>query len=306
MHDAEVSCAKLARTQHGLVTRAQALDAGMTEEQIRGRVCRGLWIPDHRCVYRFASVPESWHQRLLAACLAGGIGSAASHRAAGELWHLDGVPAGLVEITTPRRIERPPLIAHRSSLDEWEMSLRQGIPVTDPSRTLLDLAAVLKPDDLERAFESALRMQLTHVSLMVERLLLRARSGRNGVRAWRKLLEKRHPALRPTESDFETMMSQLIERFALPQPERQVVIRDEAGRFVHRADFAYTEARLVIEADSVSHHLSSEEIRRDRRQTRQMIDQGWTVLRVTRWEMANEGAAVAASIRRILRKVSGL
>lgn len=302
----DTRCAALARDQHGLITRQQALACGLSEEQIRRRVQKGLWIREHDCVYRLAGTPASWRQRLLGACFAGGPGAAASHRAAGQLWQLDAVPAGLVEITSQRRIERPPLIVHRSSLAEWETTTKHGIPVTDPYRTLLDLAALIKPTELERAFESGLRQQLVTIPLMVERLERRARSGRTGVRAWRALLEQRSPALRPTETDFETLMNQLIIRFGLPQPQRQVEIRDREGRFIHRADFAYPEARLVIEADSVTYHSSPLEVRRDRRQTRQMMDAGWTVLRVTNWEMNNEAEAVASSIRRFLRKLSGV
>lgn len=302
----DARCAAMARDQHGLITREQALGCGLGEDQIRWRLQKGLWMREHDCVYRLAGVPTSWRQRLLGACLAGGPGSAASHRAAGQLWQLDAVAAGVVEITSKRRIERPPLIVHRSSLASWETTTKHGIPVTDAYRTLLDLAAVIKPSELERAFESGLRQQLITIPLMAERLERRARSGRTGVRAWRALLEKRDPSLQSTETDFETLMNQLISRFGLPQPQRQLVIRDREGRFIHRADFAYPEARLVVEADSVSYHLSPLEIRRDRRQTRQMMDEGWTVLRVTNWEMNNEAGAVAASIHGLLRKLSGI
>lgn len=296
----------MACEQYGLITRQQALACGLSEEQIRWRLHKGLWTRDHDCVYRLAGTPTCWRQRLLAACFAGGPGAAASHRAAGQLWQFDAVPAGLIEITSARRIERPPLIVHRSSLAGWEITTKHGIPVTDPCRTLLDLAALIKPRELERAFESGLRQQLVTIPLMAERLERRARRGRTGVRAWRALLEQRAPSLRPTETDFETLMNQLIARFGLPQPQRQVEIRDGEDRFIHRADFAYPEARLVIEADSLTYHRSPLEIRRDRRQTRQMMDQGWTVLRVTHWEMNNEAAEVAASIQGFLRKLGGI
>src|SRR5687768_10837053 len=119
MNDPERSCMALARDQYGLLTRPQALAAGMTPKQIRHRLDTGRWEVDHVSVYRLAPVPVTWHQRLLSACLAGGPGAAASHRSAGELWQLDAVPAGLIEITAERRIERPSLIAHRSSLADW-------------------------------------------------------------------------------------------------------------------------------------------------------------------------------------------
>lgn len=300
MNGPERRCIEIARSQYGLITRSQALSSGLTTFVINRKLSTGRWELVHRGVYRIAGLPDSWHMRLMAACLAGGPASAASHRSAGELWQLDAIPAGLVEITTPRRIERPPLLAHRSALGPWEVRTRRGIPVTDPTRTLLDLAAIVSRKDLERAFESALRRRLTHVPMMAERLELWARSGRTGVSAWRSLLEKRDPQLKPTESDFETLFDLVIERFQLPQPLRQVNVTDGRGRFLKRADFFYPDVRLLIEADSVEYHLTPEALRRDRIQTRKLVAAGCTVMRTTHWELAHEPVDVADSIRSIL------
>lgn len=305
VNEPEQRCLEIAKGQYGLITRSQALAAGMTTYVINRKIELGRWEVLHRGVYRIAGLPDSWHTRLMAACLAGGPGAAASHRSAGELWQLDAIPAGLIEITTPRRIERAPLLAHRSALGEWELSRRAGIPVTDPTRTLLDLAAVINKKDLERAYECALRRRLTHPELLAERLERWARSGRTGVTAWRHLLQKRDPSLKPTESDFETLLNQMLERFGLPQPVRQLEIRDEKGRFLKRADFAFPDARLVIEADSVEHHMTPEEFQRDRTQTRELVTAGWTVLRTTHLELADKPEVLADSIRRILWRLSG-
>lgn len=304
MSSPEQRCVELARTQYGLITRAQALDCGMGRGAIRHRLESGRWQQVHRGVYRIAGLPESWHHRLLAGCLLGGPGSAASHRSAGELWELDAVPAGFLEITTARQIDRPPLIAHRTPLVETQITSRRGIPVTDPSRTLLDLAAVLREKDVERAFESALRRSLTDIETIVERLRLRGRSGRNGTTAWRRLLAKRDPTLVPTDSDFETLLDQLIERFGLPQPVRQFQIRDGRGQHVKWADFAYPRERVIIEADSIEFHMHSEAFRRDRNQTNELAALGWIVLRFTHWEVVNRPEQVAATIARTLGLVS--
>lgn len=273
---------------------------------IRHRLESGRWESLHRGVYRIAGLPGSWQQSLMAACLLGGSGSAASHRAAGELWELDGVPAGFLEITTPRQINRPPLIAHRTPLDSKRIVYRRELPVTDVARTLLDLGSVLSDADLELAFESALRRRLTDIDSMVHVLLERGRSGRNGTRAWRELLEKRDPTLKPTDSSFETLLSRLIDRFHLPRPVRQLQIRDELGNHVKRVDFAYPAQRVAIEADSVEFHMSHEAFREDRRATNELTSLGWTVLRFTYWEVAHRAEQVAETIRRTLRLVGAV
>lgn len=300
MGSPEERCLELAATQYGLITRTQAQELGMGRGAIRHRLESGRWQQVHRGVYRISGLPESWHHRLLAGCLLGGRGSAASHRSAGELWELDAVPAGFLEITTPRQIDRPPLIAHRTPLGNAQITTRRGIPVTDPSRTLLDLAAVLREKDVERAFESALRRRLTDIDTMVERLRLRGRSGRNGTMSWRRLLAKRDPSLVPTDSDFETLLDQLIARFRLPQPVRQLRIQDRHGQHVKTADFAYPEQRVIIEADSIEFHMHSEAFRRDRNQTNELAALCWIVLRFTHWEVVNRPEQVAATIARTL------
>ena len=53
-----------------------------------------------RC-YRVAGSPQTWHQQLLAACLASSGANAVSFRAAAQLWDLPG-GAEIVELTAPR------------------------------------------------------------------------------------------------------------------------------------------------------------------------------------------------------------
>jgi hypothetical protein len=70
--------------QHGLVTRAQALTV-LSRRQVEAQTAAGRLVVVRRAVYRVAGSPETWHQHLLAACLAGGRGTYASFRAA-ALW----------------------------------------------------------------------------------------------------------------------------------------------------------------------------------------------------------------------------
>ncbi len=66
------------------MTRQEAFAAGMTSAAIGRRIARGRWVVMHPTVYRVAGAPESWPQRVLAACLwSGGV---ASHRTAAHLW----------------------------------------------------------------------------------------------------------------------------------------------------------------------------------------------------------------------------
>ena len=87
------------RRQHGIITRKQAKDLGLTDRQIDRRIANGSWIPVHRGVYRLAAVPATWESRLLAAVLA--TGGIASHRCAAALWRLDPFVAPRIEVVLP-------------------------------------------------------------------------------------------------------------------------------------------------------------------------------------------------------------
>jgi hypothetical protein len=108
--------AAVAAAQHGVVHRRQVVECGYTAEAIQVRLERGDWAVVGPAVYRMAGAPPTWHQRLMAACLVGGPGVVASHRAAGGLWGFDGVGVGLVEVTVPGMGERrvPGATVHRT------------------------------------------------------------------------------------------------------------------------------------------------------------------------------------------------
>lgn len=154
--------ARLAARQYGLYTTDQALTAGLTSSALWRRRESGRVQRLEPEVYRAAGVPETWHQRLLIACLT--EDAVASHRAAAALFALDGFPPRIVEVVTPRwkRRPNPSVRVHESTdLREAHRTKRCGIPVTTIERTLIDLGAVVPRIKVEQAFDEALRQGLT-------------------------------------------------------------------------------------------------------------------------------------------------
>src|SRR5436190_13842512 len=96
----------LAARQHGVITRAQLHCAEIPEDSIRWRVGAGSLELVVTGVYRLGGATRSWEQRLAGACLWGGPGACASHRAAGALWGFDGFGPGAVEVSTPKQTRR--------------------------------------------------------------------------------------------------------------------------------------------------------------------------------------------------------
>ena len=90
---------EILRTQWGVITRRQALDAGLSRHQIDHRLRTGQWIREHQGTFRLAGARSTWESRLLSATLASG--GVASHRCGAALWYLDVYANPRAEITVP-------------------------------------------------------------------------------------------------------------------------------------------------------------------------------------------------------------
>jgi predicted transcriptional regulator of viral defense system len=140
--DAQV--AELARRQHGVVERQQLVALGLSLDAIDHRVECGRLLRLHRGVYAVGHRKLTGLGVWMAAVLAAGPGAVLSHRSAGALWGVRAWSGRRVEIAVPRRRRvRDGLVLHETQLPEDERDEHEGIPVTTPARTLLDLAAVL-------------------------------------------------------------------------------------------------------------------------------------------------------------------
>jgi very-short-patch-repair endonuclease len=268
----------LTAAQYGAFTRQQALDAGFTAAAIKKRLNRGIWVLIDHNVYRPSLTPQTWNQRLIAACLAGP--SVSSHRSAGILWDFPGMPEGIVEVTALRHRRRKPpdVTCHESfHLSERDVTEITGIPCTRAVRTFIDLGAVLSPDELEPVLNEGLRRSLLSVSA-IELRLEEFGPLRRGTAVVRAVLDRHVPNRRPPESFLETRFLQLVRSVGLPEPVSQFQIRlsDTAGV---RVDFAYPDWKVAIELDGARYHSGALARRRDRHRDNRLSALGWRVLR---------------------------
>ncbi len=148
----ERKLARLARRAHGVVSRRQLLEAGVTRTEIAHRLRRGDLIAVFRGVYRVGHTAPSTEAGYTAAVKAGGDEALLSGQAAGHLLELlKGAPPA-PEVTAPkaRRVKGVRVRRGRRQGTVW-----RGIPVTTVAETIVDLAAELAPDELARAFHQA-------------------------------------------------------------------------------------------------------------------------------------------------------
>lgn len=134
----------------------------------------------------------------------------------------------------------------------------------------------------------------------VWRLGGRGRRGRPS--ALGKLLDARGTAC-PTSSALETCLVRVLRRHRLPEPERQVMVRDADG-LVGRLNFAYTEQRLAIEVQSYRWHSSRAAWRKDMDRLDRLQALGWIVIQVSFEDLEHGPAAVASRIREALESRS--
>ncbi|MGH9051266.1 MAG: hypothetical protein ACRDY4_16165 [Acidimicrobiia bacterium] len=295
----DAAIAEIAAGYHGIFARVHAREAGFTPDQIRRRLERGEWERLYDLAYKIAGAPPTWRGRLLAACWAGGFRAAASHRSAAALWDLAGRRRGVAEIICPRwrRAQHEGLVVHESKgLEPIDLAEVDGIPVTSPERTLLDLGAVCSPSVVEMALDAAERRGLVTLSSVGATLTRLARSGRNGVRSLRTLLDAKSPDRAVPDSEMETMMLQVLRRNGLPEPVPQFEIR-VGGRFVARVDAAYPEHRIALEYDSYQEHAGRLAHDRDTGRRARIIAVGWIPIAVTAADLREGGPQLCAAIR---------
>jgi very-short-patch-repair endonuclease len=288
----EHSLLELASRQYGLVEWKQATTLGVSEKWLRHAVTAGRLVRVLPAVYRVAGAPITREQRLLAPCLAAGPGSAASHRSAAHEWGLADF-ADVVEIVTPRAQwpRLPGVVVHRSTdLRPDHVTVRHGLPVTKPLRTLVDLGAVV-PWSVADALERGLTARLYAITAADAVLDDLGCKGRTGVGVFRQVLDNRALGRAVPDSLLEVRMARLLRRHDIPMPEFQHWVTDHI-----RVDFAYPELKIVIEVDGHGVHSTPEALAADLERQNRLVLLGWTVLRFTWKQVVKQPDVVARTV----------
>ena len=294
--------ASLAARQHGLVSRRQTRVSGLSDSALRYAVRTGRFEPLHPGVFRVAAAPFSWEQSVLAACLWGDPGTYASHTCAAAIWGLDGFVPGLPVISSTQNLRPDDGRVRVHRVGRWlayDIDSAGGIPVTSPTRTLLDLAGAVGPARLEVGLDDSLRRRLTTIEKLGWRVEDMAGRGTAGVRLLRRLLAERTSGAPLPESALERRVLRLLEEAGLPPPQLQVEIRDGA-KFIARVDLAYLEHRLVIEVDGYRFHSGKAVWEHDRVRRNALQALGLTVLNVTHQQLVKGGADFVRTVRAIM------
>jgi Transcriptional regulator, AbiEi antitoxin/Protein of unknown function (DUF559)/AbiEi antitoxin C-terminal domain len=289
MHDERQprALAALAERQHGFVSAAQLAALGVGRGAIAHRVRTGQLHVWYRGVYAVGHRAVRREGRWMAAVLAAGIAGVLSHRSAAALWAIRQSARARIEVTVPtKRRSANDVQIHTAALEPDEMTVYDGIPVTTPARTLVDLAAVLRPEELKTAVNQAEILRLPYPDLS-------RYEGRRGISALRI---RKEPIV--TRSKLEADFIAFLATHGLPAA---LVNAPMNGR---EPDFRWPQAKLIVEVDGFGTHGTRQAFEDDRARDRCLLTAGWRVVRITYRQLHEEPRAVARDLAALLPRLS--
>ena len=264
----DATIAALAGRQHGVVSRRQLLELGVGRRAIERRIEGNRLHVVHVGVYAVGHRVLTPHGRWMAAVLGAGPDAVLSHRSAAALWGIRPTSAARVEVTTPRDLRRRThLHPHRAVLPADEVTRKDGIPVTTPERTLLDLAAVTQRHELDRALDEAEILRLPGPQHLLDR-----HPHHRGTTNLRALLLH---ARRSTRSPLEAEFLEFVDDHGFERPETNTIIEG------YEVDAVWREQRLIVELDGYATHGTRRAFERDRARDRKLSAKGWRPIRLT-------------------------
>lgn len=305
----------LARAQHGVVSRSQLLALGLTGSGVKHRLARGRLHRANRGVYAVGRPTLTVNGRRMAAVLACGgdrdldgvVNLRAdrqadppvvlSHDSAAALLGIGPDAAGLIEVSTTLPTDRrvPGVKLHRRpTLRRDSVGYCDGIPVTSPVQTLIDLATRHNQVVMERMINEADRLKLVRTDDL--RKALDAHAGERGVARLRDILDRR--TFRYTRSELERAFLPLVRAAGLPLPRTSVYVNG------HEVDFHFPALDLVVETDSLTYHRTPAQQAKDHERDQDHSAAGTHPLRFTHAQIHYEPQRVLRTLRATASRLS--
>jgi len=289
--------AAIAARQGGVIAHSQLRELGVSAAAIGRRLQVGRLHSKYRGVFavghRKIGVEGLWWAGVLAC----GSDAVLSHASAAAAWNIRRSSAPTVHVTVGLggRARRPGIRLHRSRLrSSDEVTKLDGLPITTPARTLLDLAeSGLRGRRLEAAVDRAEQLRLVDFAEL-HRLLARY-PRRRGSPSLKAVLARYRGG--DTRSELEVLVAELCDAHGLPRPQENCIIEGKVR------DFYWPRAGLVVEADSYTWHRSPSALDDDRERDVTLTLAGYRTLRFTWEQVTRRRTYVASAILRVLLRV---
>lgn len=291
----EAQIGTLARAQHGIISRAQLLEAGLTPAAVRWRLQRAHLRPIHRGVYAVADPALLRLSAESAALIATGPESALSHRTAAALWGIAPAAGGAVHVlVTGESLRRHGgVVTHRvARLGPVDLATHDNLRLTAPARTVIDFATDAPLSEVERALSEGRALKLISDTRLAAALyrLPRNYPGAAKIRA----LLRRQVGRVITRSERERTLLALLEAAGLPKPLVNVSLRG------YVPDFYWPDYKLALEFDGFGTHGSRPSFERDRKRDQVLATLGIQTIRATWLQLEHEPVALVVRIGQAL------
>jgi very-short-patch-repair endonuclease len=288
----ERGVAQVAGAQRGLVHLRQLRSLGITRGSYEHRVEVGAL---HRVFPTVLSVVhpllEPWSAETAALLYVGDDG-VLSHESAAALWGLTSSPSFVAITMIGRHLRsRPGVTIYRAkTLDIRDISLRHGLPVTSPARTLIDCAAQPNVDHLLNEARAQKLVTDTALHQAIERC-----PGRKGTGPMRRLLAA-ETAAGYTRSEAERRLKRIVRDSNIEMP---VFNQPLLG---YKPDAFWRRQRVIVEVDGYRFHGHRQAFERDRARDAHFVAAGYVVIRFTWRQLTERPFEVAATIAATLAR----
>jgi len=287
--------AELVRAGEGLATTAQLLTA-MTRQQLDVQVRKGNLVRVWRGVYSMTE-PDLL-TRLKALDLLIGRDAVACLHTAASLYGFGVEGSGPVHVHDPGVRLRPTtgLVVHQ----------RRGAPIqlvssrraTTPAWTAVELAREARRPRALAVLDAAVHSAWCTPADLAE--AAHRQRGRRGIVQVRDLLRWVDGR---AESAMESEARLAMLDGGLPQPELQYLIHGRDGE-VWRVDFAWPEARVAVEYESVAWHAGRLEMERDKSRFAGIQDIDWIVIPIVVADVRRSPGRMCERIQRHLDRAA--
>lgn len=294
----------LAAHRAGVCLRSELLAAGITRSSLGRRIEAGVLRPTVRGVYivdGLAGKRTPLHHAVAA------LNDAELSRfTAGRLQNFaidPTIDASTVHVAVPhgtnRQIVGVSIHRRRRPSAAQDLVTIDGLPVTGPALTLVDLAAVVGPSRLRHLVQTQVHDQRPSLGELIACFDSVARRGVNGIGSLRKVLRTMTDGEPVHHSRLEQLTARLLRTHGIDGYRAQFRPPWYDGiRGV--VDFAHPELKIVLEADGRQWHRRDQDMAEDRRRDRLAARHGWISIRVTWREVTVRPAATAADILAIM------
>ncbi len=280
-------------------TTSQAHRLGVSRRTFQTMVALGLVRPVVRGVYAVAQAPDDVVMRASAIGLVLPPTAVVCDRTAAWLHGVDVLPRTARTVAPPldvvhstdTRMDRPGVDGRRRGLLARDVTEVNGIRVTTPLRTALDLGRLLWRYDALAALDAFVRAGVLKSALLLE-------TGR--FRGYRGVVQLR--ALGPianggAESLPESGLRLHWLEAGLPQPEVQWWVYDDDGTALFRFDLADPDAGFAAEYDGEELHTEEGDREHDLARRAWLEDRGWTIEVFTKADLYGRGASPAGRLQ---------